>query len=50
MSMGKSNSASMQRGMAPPHGLQLSSLRSMRYVSMPALASVSAQDAPAGPP
>mmetsp|Transcript_101971 Transcript_101971/g.266150 ORF Transcript_101971/g.266150 Transcript_101971/m.266150 type:complete len:227 (-) Transcript_101971:65-745(-) len=50
MSMGKSNSSSMQRGMAPPHGLQLSSLRSMRYVSMPALASVSAQLAPAGPP
>ncbi|KAJ6676826.1 hypothetical protein OIU85_010044 [Salix viminalis] len=36
--------------MAPPHGLQLSIFRSMRYVSMPPLANVSAAAPPAGPP
>jgi hypothetical protein len=36
----------MQMGMAPPHGLQLSSLRSKRKVSMPACARVSAAQAP----
>jgi len=34
----------------PPHGLQLSSFRSMRYLSMPPLANVSAAEPPAGPP
>mmetsp|Transcript_47299 Transcript_47299/g.146460 ORF Transcript_47299/g.146460 Transcript_47299/m.146460 type:complete len:233 (+) Transcript_47299:1427-2125(+) len=47
---GRSNSSIMQSGMAPPQGLQLSSLRSMRKVSMPARARESAQEAPPGPP
>ena len=50
ISMGRSNSSTMQRGMAPPQGLQLSILRSIRYVSTPPLASVSAAQAPDGPP
>lgn len=40
----------MQTGMAPPQGLQLSSLRSIRKVSTPPLARVSAAQAPDGPP
>lgn len=48
---GRSNSPTMQRGMAPPHGLALSSLRSKRTVSMPfSCAKISAAQAPAGPP
>lgn len=50
MSSGRSNSPTMQRGMAPPHGLQLSILRSMRKVSTPPFARVSAAAPPAGPP
>ena len=50
ISSGRSNSPTMHRGMAPPQGLQLSILRSMRNVSQPPLASVSAAHAPAGPP
>ena len=50
ISIGRSNSSIMQSGMAPPQGLQLSILRSMRKVSIPALASTSAAHAPAGPP
>ena len=47
---GRSNSATMQRGMAPPQGFALSSLRSKIQVSMPALASTSAAHEPLGPP
>jgi len=47
---GRSNSATMHRGMAPPQGLALSSLRSKIQVSMPALASTSAAQDPLGPP
>ncbi|KAK2357551.1 geranylgeranyl diphosphate reductase, chloroplastic [Trifolium repens] len=50
MSNGRSNSPTMQRGMAPPHGLQLSIFLSMRKVSTPPFASVSAAAPPAGPP
>ncbi|KAK8652381.1 hypothetical protein V6N13_061400 [Hibiscus sabdariffa] len=50
ISSGRSNSPTMQSGMAPPHGLQLSSLRSIRNVSMPPFARVSAAAPPAGPP
>mmetsp|Transcript_4970 Transcript_4970/g.18631 ORF Transcript_4970/g.18631 Transcript_4970/m.18631 type:complete len:305 (+) Transcript_4970:1084-1998(+) len=50
ISSGRSNSPTMHRGMAPPQGLQLSILRSMRKVSQPPLARVSAAQAPAGPP
>mmetsp|Transcript_24514 Transcript_24514/g.77483 ORF Transcript_24514/g.77483 Transcript_24514/m.77483 type:complete len:221 (+) Transcript_24514:1072-1734(+) len=50
ISSGRSNSPTMQRGMAPPQGLQLSSLRSIMMVSMPAWARVSAAHAPEGPP
>ena len=49
ISSGRSNSSGAQ-GMAPPQGLQLSILRSMRKVSQPPLARVSAAQAPAGPP
>lgn len=48
---GKSNSPTMQRGMAPPHGLALSSFRSNKTVSIPfSCAKISAAQAPAGPP
>mmetsp|Transcript_45815 Transcript_45815/g.102792 ORF Transcript_45815/g.102792 Transcript_45815/m.102792 type:complete len:203 (+) Transcript_45815:1301-1909(+) len=50
MSVGKLNSSNMQRGMAPPHGLQLSNFLSIKKVSMPACARVSAAHAPPGPP
>merc|ERR1719379_958411 len=50
ISLGKSNSSIMHSGMAPPQGLQLSILRSIMKVSMPALAHSSAAQAPAGPP
>merc|ERR1719230_664871 len=50
ISSGRSNSPTMHSGMAPPQGLQLSSLRSIIYVSIPAFASVSAAHAPEGPP
>ena len=41
----------MQSGMAPPHGLALSSLRSKRKVSIPfSWAKISAAQAPDGPP
>ena len=50
ISSGKSNSPTIHRGIAPPHGLQLSILRSTRKVSQPPLAKVSAAHAPAGPP
>lgn len=50
MSSGRSNSPTMHSGIAPPHGLQLSILRSIRNVSIPPLASVSAAAPPAGPP
>mmetsp|Transcript_39320 Transcript_39320/g.90869 ORF Transcript_39320/g.90869 Transcript_39320/m.90869 type:complete len:215 (+) Transcript_39320:1023-1667(+) len=50
MSVGKLNSSNMQRGMAPPHGLQLSNFLSIKKVSIPALAKVSAAHAPPGPP
>lgn len=50
MSNGKSNSPTIQSGMAPPQGLQLSSFLSIRNVSMPPLANVSAAEPPAGPP
>lgn len=44
------NSSSMQRGMAPPQGLEEAGLRSKRKVSMPPAARVSAAEDPAGPP
>ena len=48
---GRSNSPTMQSGMAPPHGLALSSLRSKRTVSIPfSWAKISAAQAPEGPP
>lgn len=47
---GMENSSSMQRGMAPPQGFVPEGLRSIRYVSIPPLARVSAALAPAGPP
>ena len=50
ISSGKSNSPTMHRGIAPPHGLQLSIFLSTRKVSQPPLAKVSAAHAPAGPP
>jgi hypothetical protein len=40
----------MQRGIAPPQGFTLSNLRSIKNVSIPAFASTSAAQAPAGPP
>lgn len=46
-----SNSSSMQRGIAPPHGFGVDGgLRSNRKVSTPPLASASAAEDPAGPP
>jgi hypothetical protein len=39
----------MHKGIAPPHGLALSSLRSIKKVSIPAFANVSAAEEPAGP-
>ncbi|KAI3766845.1 hypothetical protein L2E82_16920 [Cichorium intybus] len=50
ISNGKSNSLTMQSGVDPPQGLALSILRSMRKVSIPPLARVSAAAPPAGPP
>merc|ERR1719440_1570986 len=51
MVSGRANSSTMQSGMAPPHGLQLSILRSKRVVStLGALAKISAAHAPEGPP
>lgn len=50
MSSGRSNSPTIQSGIAPPHGLQLSIFRSIRNVSIPPLARVSAAEPPAGPP
>mmetsp|Transcript_13886 Transcript_13886/g.35440 ORF Transcript_13886/g.35440 Transcript_13886/m.35440 type:complete len:202 (+) Transcript_13886:974-1579(+) len=50
MLAGRSNSSTMQSGIAPPQGLQLSIFRSISVTSMPACASVSAAHAPAGPP
>ena len=47
---GMENSSSMQRGMAPPQGLEEAGLRSKRKVSMPPAARVSAAEDPAGPP
>eukprot|EP00457_Paulinella_chromatophora_P004256 gb/GEZN01004267.1/.p3 GENE.gb/GEZN01004267.1/~~gb/GEZN01004267.1/.p3 ORF type:complete len:131 (+),score=2.59 gb/GEZN01004267.1/:863-1255(+) len=47
---GKSNSSTMQRGIAPPQGLALSSLRSNNQVWIPALARTSAAQEPLGPP
>mmetsp|Transcript_14600 Transcript_14600/g.42803 ORF Transcript_14600/g.42803 Transcript_14600/m.42803 type:complete len:228 (+) Transcript_14600:975-1658(+) len=48
---GMSNSPTMHSGMAPPHGLALSSLRSKRTVSIPfSCAKISAAQAPEGPP
>jgi hypothetical protein len=48
---GRSNSPTMQRGIAPPHGLALSSLRSIIKVSTPfSCAKISAAHAPDGPP
>lgn len=48
---GRLNSPTMQSGMAPPHGLALSSLRSKRTVSIPfSWAKISAAQAPDGPP
>lgn len=44
------NSSSMQRGIAPPQGLEVDGLRSKRKVSMPAEARASAAEDPAGPP
>ena len=40
----------MHRGIAPPHGLALSILRSMMYVSMFVWAQIPAAQAPDGPP
>lgn len=46
-----SNSSSMQRGMAPPHGFATDGgLRSKRKVSTPPEARASAAEDPAGPP
>ena len=39
----------MQSGIAPPQGFALSNLRSNKKVSIPAFASVSAAEEPAGP-
>merc|ERR1719498_1732188 len=51
MSSGSWNSSTMHKGIAPPHGLQLSILRSMMIVSMlGSSANISAADAPEGPP
>ena len=51
ISDGRSNSSTMHRGIAPPHGLALSILRSMMYVSMfGSWAQISAAQAPDGPP
>mmetsp|Transcript_40127 Transcript_40127/g.96920 ORF Transcript_40127/g.96920 Transcript_40127/m.96920 type:complete len:215 (-) Transcript_40127:162-806(-) len=48
---GMSNSPTIQRGMAPPHGLALSIFRSNMTVSMPfSWAKISAAHAPEGPP
>ena len=48
---GRSNSPTMQSGIAPPHGLALSILRSNMTVSIPfSWAKISAAQAPAGPP
>ena len=48
---GMSNSPTIQSGMAPPHGLALSSLRSNMTVSIPfSWAKISAAHAPEGPP
>ena len=47
---GMENSSSMQRGIAPPQGLEEAGLRSKRNVSMPPEARVSAEEDPAGPP
>ncbi|GAU21984.1 hypothetical protein TSUD_111240 [Trifolium subterraneum] len=46
-----SNSSSMQRGIAPPHGFGVEGgFRSNKKVSMPPLARASAEEDPAGPP
>ncbi|KAJ0585729.1 hypothetical protein HanHA89_Chr05g0204041 [Helianthus annuus] len=50
ISNGRSNSPTMHNGIAPPQGFALSILRSMRMVSIPPLARVSAAAPPAGPP
>ena len=47
---GKSNSSTMQRGIAPPHGFALSNFLSNSQVFIPALASISAAHEPLGPP
>jgi hypothetical protein len=48
---GRLNSPTMQSGIAPPHGLALSSLRSKKTVSIPfSWAKISAAQAPDGPP
>jgi hypothetical protein len=48
---GRSNSPTIQSGIAPPHGLALSSLRSIKKVSTPfSCAKISAAHAPDGPP
>jgi hypothetical protein len=46
-----SNSSSIQRGIAPPHGFGVDGgFRSNKKVSTPPLASASAAEDPAGPP
>lgn len=46
-----SNSSSMQRGIAPPHGFGVDGgFRSNKKVSTPPLARASAAEDPAGPP